>query len=338
LKNNDTLKDIRIKKNYRLTNHKTVTFKKSALKNYSYTVDGIFKYFDGKDMYYSIQEKTSHSLVFVKFFADGIYKAGESVDSKGNLLYFISNSEDLVYLKSDEDLITYIKKNIPKFSEFRKSYENKIVVSYKSLGELVSAINEFLDPKTYKKEKYKYRQSFKFGLNLYPYNYNISTKDSEYQLHGAQYISTGLSLENRLSEHFSAYYCFSGSWQNYTDNDLLFNYISYVLEAHPEYYILNNRIVNLKISPGLSIAYNYNLHENYNRIGGVSKFITISPYTFDYLLDIKVEFNKYINFNLGVHSSKFNIIEQGSLSKPEYIITKLQGIRFGFTYNFKTKL
>jgi len=336
LSSGDTISNIKIIEKYKFTNKDQICYINSNSEKEIKHASEVFKYYNGKTIFYSEYLDEKKTSVFVNYFAEGFCKAGLSYSKTGEVEYYVNNSKKVIPLKNFKyNLDSILKTGFDKFDEFLKIYPNKIKYEYKSLGEFISAYNSFLFPDLYKQEKYINKQSFDFGFSLLPYNYKTSIFNSDIKLFGFEIFNAGFYVENKLTPKFSTLISLTVSLHKYFSDWMVFNYISYKPEAYIQYSLYPHKKTNILIRTGIAFGYNYNLSVNYDPNSSSLKSIYISPFSSNYFLDIVFDFKNHIKLVSGLQFSNINITEQGILSKAIYTKSKMQGIRIGIIYNFK---
>ncbi len=327
---------LKIIKKYKYTNKDKLTFKNSISKYKTLTAGALKKYFDGEFFYISEKESNTNTFVLINYYADGFCKIGISYDDRGKELFFLNNSETIIPLDEYKyNLHDVFKKYLIRYDDFSKQYSEKIYYNYKSLGNFISAYNEFINPEIYKKSEYKNRQSFNYLLSIMPYNFGKSFRSSDIILNGFRIFDIKLSAKNKFSRSFSLLTSAAFGLNNYISDWMAFNYLSYSLEEEAEILAYESPKFDIFFRIGGTVSYNYKLSENINPFSSVFKKYYISPYSSKINLDFVIDLKNHFRFFIGYNIFNISITEQQVMSKLVFLKSKVQGLNLGISFKYR---
>lgn len=254
LTNNDTLIDVRLFQDKKLTNENQLTKDNFTGPGTIIKAEDIRSVIFNSGKYNSILIEPGNEYKLAKTQVIGYLVFAESFSLKTEKNYYYS-IEGKSYAIADfaNDLEGFLENTLPKFSDFRETYSKKVFNDYKSLAELASAYNTFMFPEKYVFVNYKNKRKFSPGVFIGgSFNHlQIDSYDSE-SLQGG---SLGLLLESRLNPRMSLYLAPYFSYQTGSNvvSDVKLSALN--LDVFPAFTLFQKGIVKLQTGPGFGLRY-----------------------------------------------------------------------------------
>lgn len=254
LRNNDTLFDVRLFQDKKLTNENQLTKDNFTGPGTTIKTEDIQTVVFNSGNYNSIKVEPGNEYKLMKTQVIGYLVFAESFSLKKEKNYYFQIEGKGYDISSyADDLDGFLDNVLPKYTEFRQSYSKKVLIDYKSLAEMASAYNTFMFPDKYVFVKYKNEKKFSIGamaggsIN----QMQVDTYEPE-SLYGG-YL--GIMMENMLSPKASIFLAPYFSYQTGTNavSDVKLGALN--LDIIPTITLYQKRSLKLQTGPGLGLRY-----------------------------------------------------------------------------------
>jgi hypothetical protein len=257
--NGDTLMDSKIYSSFKKTNSKKLTFERNGQVE-TVSVSDVIAYWDGKN-YFSRKPIDESGECFINLLLSGPLTLGEYVSEGGKTIFVVKlEAEEKFRIINDSkaNLNSYFSSFLPRYAEFMEEYKKAPVHTRKSIGEFVSAYNQFRNPEKYKFTKFKHPRKFYFGVSLLSTSNSFSTDLGSFESGNRSHIGLGINGRINVTPKLS----FMGvlgknkSEANEYSSRLVIN--STFFEGHMIYSLTNSSKLNILLGSNFTILFNSN--------------------------------------------------------------------------------
>ncbi len=171
----DTLNNISLVPGKFSTNEDQVSYLDQNKVKVTLQAEELYSYHDGTDYYLSTFVNNQSVNKMVSFKLSGPLGVGQSKKSNGDHILYFKKKEDSTVVSLHPyryELIDFLKEYLPEFDAFEQKYRVKTHYNLKTLAELASAYNAFIDPDHYVFEGFKSSLDPALGIL---FSYNIPT-------------------------------------------------------------------------------------------------------------------------------------------------------------------
>ncbi|MCK4663976.1 MAG: hypothetical protein KAT68_14000 [Bacteroidales bacterium] len=338
----DTIRNITILRKVKLTNENQVTYKNYSNKINTLNAEEIYSYSDTINYYLSTLIKPENKYKLISYFLGGPLNIGKSMKNNGKNVYWLRKKLDSSAVCLDEhkfNLPEFLTEYLPDYQSFTKIYKKKIYYTYKSLGEFVSAYNEFKSPEIYRFTKFKNIEVIEKGLFT---SYNILTfkyDNYEYNFNQSTSCSLGFFLKNNFTNNMFLNYLTILSYSKIISDEENINLYNLCFEPSFFFKVNLKGSSNLNFGTGLFIIYNFNSYVD-NKIVKPNEFTTIGIKNLGLVgYSLSCQYENRSRFILSINYIQHNI-QTDNFSQSSIVNTskngKLRGLRFGIGYKFNS--
>lgn len=193
----DTLRGIEILSLNKQTNAFQVTYLNKVLERETLESKDVHAFYNGT-YHQSETIGKSKDKVIVAYEVKGPLSFGYSRDLSGDYSFYLKQGLQVVEIPEEEAKTARTVSNfVINYREFKRGYKKTIYPEYKSLAEMTSAYNAFINPKRYKRKRYVYLENPKMGAYA-SVNYDV-IRDIGFQMKYS--FNVGLAIENAYARH-----------------------------------------------------------------------------------------------------------------------------------------
>lgn len=162
----DSLSGIKIKKNTNFTNQDQATYSNGGDWQ-TLNASEISSYWDGNAYFKSYQVGDSKKLLSLML--NGVLSLSYGIEVIGSKEFFIKfeNQDQYISLSTQSsDIESFLRTKMNDYESFKNQYGKNVIYTQKSLGEFVSAYNEWREPSKYTFSKFKHENVKTFSISL----------------------------------------------------------------------------------------------------------------------------------------------------------------------------
>ncbi len=336
----DTLRNIKIIKKYASTNFNQVSFINHDGNVQTIKSEDIHSYFDGENKFLSKTDITGKKKKLMSHILIGPLTLGESKNSKGETIFFLKKVDKQGYVCLEEykfKLNDFISSYLADYQEFKLMYRKKIYYNTKSLGEFVSAYNEYQNPELYRYTKFKNTEALQIGSYISLNLMSTINNDDFSKIFIFNTFALGMLLENSYSNNLVLNFKTLFNSSRISTKEDKFTFYKIDFEPALMYKIKLNDKAKLVFGPGLIISYCFNTKNSGNAGIIKSEQEEVKGLIFGYKLSTEFELFNKASLTLAYVNQKVIVRKKVTKSiSPEDKITKynLSGLRIGLAYKF----